>query len=414
MIRRLILNSTKLLTGSLVRAFIQAAYFLILGTKLPPSDFGIFIVILSVAALAMSLDGFGIGTYYLMKKTRGNILEKDIGKYFISFLIINIILLLISLVICLSIYSEISLAIILPILISEIVFYSLSGFIYQHLQAIEEFKDIAISQVVFSIMRLGAVLALFTSDSMNIENWALAYFLSSFFAFLFALYCFSKTTKISDINFCFATLEIYEIKESAHFALSRLSAAIGTEGDKLIVSKVITLEATGIYGLTQRMINMLNMPLLAVFNVAFPKLVEFGESSKAKTIDFAKKIALGTCCYSLLVVILYFCSRGLIESIIGSQFNEHLNLIDILIFIPLSRSFKTIFADLLTGFDLQKTRSLCQFGMLPIGFLGMLFMSFQFGVIGAGVAAVGFELLSGLLFFYVFKSRVINEKTINS
>ena len=177
---------------------------------------------------------------------------------------------------------------------------------------------------------------------------------------------------------------------------------------------MITLEATGIYGLTQRIINMINMPLLAVFNVAFPKFVEFGESSKTKAIDFAKKIALGTCCYSLLVVILYFCSRGLIESIIGPQFKEHLNLIDILIFIPLSRSFKTIFADLLTGFDLQKIRSLCQFGMLPIGFVGMLFMSFQFGVIGAGIAAVGFELLSGLLFFYVFKSRVINEKTINS
>lgn len=404
-----------LFLGNILRAVIQALYFFLLAREIGAYDFGVFTLILAVIAIISPWEGGGLGSIYLMKRSRGIWNDRDAQEIILWYLIIGVFLSIFSAMIQSLFILDIQSIFLLLFCISELIFFSLSSLFNLHFQSIGKFYYISIVNVIYGFFRLsGLAIFLSFSTDLSIEMWSIVYLISSFLAFLISLILFFSTVVRTKIRMDLALNKYKELTVAFHFSFSRFTASINGEADKLLISKFVSVEASGIYGLAMRVINMINMPLLSFFSVTYPEFFRIGGISLLGAVNLGVKLIIPIFFYMLIALVSFNLLGSLIIDFLGSDYIEVLDAISILIFYPLLRSLKTISADILSGSGFQKERAQIQLFILIFGLMILFTMIMYFGWQGACYSLLIIELLSFILFSIVIKLKILKESHENT
>lgn len=411
MYKKIFSNSRVLLIGNVIRAVIQAVYFFLLAREIGSYDFGLFTLVLSVIAIFSPWDGFGLGSLYLMNRSRGNSDDSDVVSVFIWYIFSGSLLTLLAFLIKFIFFDYISNWVFAAFCLSELFFFSLSSLFILHFQAIGNFVNIAIINVTFGACRLmGLSVAIYFLNELLLSHWAITYLVSSIIAFLVSFILFTNSIQLFKTNIHTVIIRRNELKEAFHFGLSRFTAAINGELDKLLLSKMVNVDVAGIYGLAMRIVNMVNMPLLSLFNVTYPQFFFAGEKGTCSAVKFARKLVLPIIAYMLLVILLFNTLGYLIVNFLGDEYSAIDRALSVLIYYPFIRAFKTIAADILSGSGYVKERSHVQMFVLPLGAALLYILINSHGWIGACYSLILIELISFILFSVVVAHKVKFEK----
>jgi O-antigen/teichoic acid export membrane protein len=194
------------------------------------------------------------------------------------------------------------------------------------------------------------------------------------------------------------------IRPGWHFAVGQAAQNIYTDVDKVMLARLATLEATGIYAAAYRFIPLAYLPLNALMSALYPRFFKAGLNRTTRTL--ALETLWFTAGYGILATTALWLSAPYLPLVFGSGFRESVETLKLLAFIPLIQGLYSPFADALTGSGRQVVRTRGQLAALGINILLNLWLIPGWGWAGAAWATI----VSQLLLLAIFGWAVLQRK----
>jgi O-antigen/teichoic acid export membrane protein len=129
------------------------------------------------------------------------------------------------------------------------------------------------------------------------------------------------------------------------------------EIDKAILARLSTLEATGVYAASHRLIDMAFVPVQSLLLAGRAKFFEHGAHGIRGSIGLARRVAPLSLAYGLGVGVLLFVSAPLVPHLFGSDYTSAVSVIRWLSVIPLLKTLHSLAGNALTGAGYQRVRT---------------------------------------------------------
>ncbi len=203
-------------------------------------------------------------------------------------------------------------------------------------------------------------------------------------------------------------LDLHRVREGIYFSVATVSNEVYGNVDKLMLSKLSTLNMVGFYTIAFRMIRYLYIPVTAALTVMYPLFFHRGQFGIRKTLQLGFRAAWITLAYALLIVGGIFVSASwIVRTIFGAAFLPATGLMKVMSLILIFQAFSLVVGDALTGAGYQKQRTYFLLVTVAVNFGLNLLLIPLYGAFGAAWASVFSEaLLSGLIVGFALRNRV--------
>jgi O-antigen/teichoic acid export membrane protein len=361
-------NTATLALGQGLRLSIQAAYFVLIARALGPKQYGAFVAMASLVAVASPFAGVG-STIVLLKYVSRD--RSQLAGYWGNGLLTIVISgLLLSLgVVAAAPFFLGRQFVFLTILVSlsdlfMIRVADLAAFAFVALGRMGESARI---NVYISLTRLiGIVVIAASIRHPTVGDWTIAYTISAAVCFVYA---FVRTT-IAAGGIQVRPLHAWKtLPESSLFAVSISSSTIYNDMDKTMVGKIAGFAATGIYGAAYRIVDVSLVPVRAMLSAAYPEFFRLGVGGPTATKKYAYKLIKRSAPFGCVVALGLFLGAPILPHILGNSYLSTVEALRWLAVIPPLRCVHIFLADGLTGAGHQRSRTLVQVsvGALNIG-----------------------------------------------
>lgn len=392
---RLLKDTSWMMFANISRMVFQGLVFFLVAKHLGPEGFGAFSAVIAVASILAPFVHLGAYSLVIRDITNGIPTVKTIGDSLITSFLIFPIAMLIFIFINIAVIDNISFMVIIPIAISSFIGGLVMGIFRAVNMAHGSFKYIA--YIEFSHGLLGAllvgILPIFEGD---IALWASLYMLQYIITSLFCIFLISKRWgKIT------GTIKNAKdrIRLGLHFSVAGLASSAITDFDKTMLAKLSTLEATGVYSLAHRIINMLFFPLNAFIGILYPRFFKRGKSGYSESRKLAIKSLLIVLPFSMISIIFIWLANPLIIMFLGEEYVDAGDALIIMSLLLIVQGVQIPFADALTGAGFQKLRTLGQVGAVTINIILNLLLIPGYGWYGAVISSLITQIL--LLTYFV-------------
>ncbi|MGN2272019.1 oligosaccharide flippase family protein [Priestia megaterium] len=387
-------NTAWMLVGYLAKVGLQAVTFVFLAKQLGIREFGIFSSILAVSSIIAPFVHLGAYNMLIEDIVKGKQVSKAVGNNLVtSLIVLPLGLLLIGII---SLYLKISIIISINVSIAV----CLGGLLIGINKAVnisqETLRYNSYLEVLLGFLQILSVFVLNTFDG-GILEWSTYYLICNLFVGTIALVTIIK-------RYGWVKGDLVNLKTRLNFGFHFAIAGLANNGladiDKTMLTKVASLEATGVFSLAQRVINMGFLPLMAFLGAIYPRFVNIEARGYEKSRNLAIRITPIVLAYSIMMILIIWIFAPILVGIIGEGFKEAKIAIRTLCFLILIQGLQYPFADALTGSGNQKIRTYCQVSVLFLNIMMNLAFIPKLGWVGAAVGSIISQIFFLLLLLF--------------
>jgi O-antigen/teichoic acid export membrane protein len=148
--------------------------------------------------------------------------------------------------------------------------------------------------------------------------------------------------------------------EGMFFSIAGSAATIYNDIDKIMLSWLGNLEATGVYAAAYRVIDVSMTPVRSLAAAAYPHFFRHGLDGMQATYRYALSLIAKASIFGAFASLALWFSAPLLPHILGARYNAAVPAVRWLALIPFLRCLHSFMADALSGAGLQRTRTTLQ------------------------------------------------------
>ncbi len=353
-------NTLLMLLSNGLKLFVQAAYFVIIARSLGSEQYGAFVGIVALATLFLPFVNWGSGEIMIKHVSRNRALFSEYwGNTLFIILVFSLVLTTVLAFVAKSIIPiPVSPVTIILFLLAELLFKLIIDASGKAFMAVEMLHRTAQINILFSIKNLvGAVILVVFFPKATLTVWAILYFTSTLALALITCLMVNRFLESP-------RLALWRFKSEAmqgfYFSLDAAADNINQNIDKTLLTRLSTLEATGIYGAAYRLIDVAFVPIASLMAVTYAKFFQKGETGISGNIKFAIQLSLIAGLYGFLGSLCLFFFAPIVPYILGEEYVNVVEALHWLAPLLLIASLSFFAADTLTGAGFQGVRSAIQ------------------------------------------------------
>ena len=415
-------KDTSILTlGMGLRAFSQGLVFIIIARSMGSDGYGGFVSLIAITGTLSGLVGFG--SHVLL--TRDTALDPQKfnqawGNTLFSLAISIPIIFIVYLILAFFILpNEISWMPILFIGIADLIFWPLSNVCVSAYQGFERIGRVSRMIIVPVVMRLlVAFIFLFLLINENIQQsmlltWTSLYLIAAIMAVGYTQWIVYKDLgkPLFSNHYWFS-----QIKESMPFALWASSDKLYIDADKVMLARMTSLDATGVYSAAYRLVDIFLLPIQSLIGAATPHFFQEGKKGIYYALIYSIKLINIPFIYSLSIGFIIYLSAEFIPFILGGSFNESIEAIRYLAWIPIIILPKILLQSILASSGFQKKGMQIVLTGAVINIVSNLLLIPIMGWKGAAIATYIAEINISLIMFiflnYLLKKDSLQRQAI--
>jgi O-antigen/teichoic acid export membrane protein len=394
-------NTMWALGGYGLRLFIQAAYFIIIARCLGAGNYGAFIAVAALISAISPFVGLGSGNLLVKNVARDrNLFQAYWGNGLLMTACTGLLLLAFVIGLCRIVLPQsIPLIVVVLVGVSDLIFVRVLDLAAWAFQSCEMLSHNAQLNVLISLTRLIGIagLALAASHS-TVVAWSGVYLAGSVVAALIAV-CW--------ITFKFGRprLALHRIRdeslEGLYFSISFAAQTIYNDIDKVMVARLATLPAAGIYAAAYRLIEVAFLPIRALLNATYVGFFRRGAAGIQVSVRYGRRLLLKTFAYPVFIFAVLLIAAPIVPHILGRGFREATEALRWLSLLPLLKTLHYFVSDALTGAGYQRLRTFSQIGVAVFNTLINLWLIPAYGWRGAAWSSLASDALLALTLWIV-------------
>ncbi len=270
--RGLLRDTTHLSIGQGFRLVIQAAYFVLIARALGPDAYGAFVTVVAMAALLGPFSGLGTATLFI-KNVRSGKREASIcwGNGILLTVLSGTLLSGLGAGLSALLHLKTVPSVVTIVCVADLVLLKVTELAAFGFTALDQMKQTSIQSVVVSLLRLGGIVILVvTMHPVTLNLWVLTYLLTTLLGTLYALMKGGRLwgRPVVDLR---ALRE--DAAEGVFFSVAGSATTIYNDIDKIMLSRLADLAATGVYSAAYRVIDVTMTPVRSLAAAAYPQLL---------------------------------------------------------------------------------------------------------------------------------------------
>ena len=354
--RGLLRDTTHLSIGQGFRLIIQAAYFVLIARSLGPDAYGAFVTVVAMAALLGPFSGLGTANLFI-KNVRSGKREASIcwGNGILLTVLSGTLLSCLGVGLSAVLHLKTVSLVVTIVCVADLVLLKVTELAAFGFAAMDQMKQTSIQNVVVSLLRLGGIVALVvTVHPVTLDLWVFTYLFTTLLGTLYALVKGWQLwgRPVVDLR---ALRE--DATEGVFFSVAGSATTIYNDIDKIMLSRLADLAATGVYGAAYRVIDVTMTPVRSLAAAAYPHFFRKGVGGMAQTYPYALSLIAKTSIYGALASAGLWLMAPILPHILGNQYRGVLPAVRWLALIPLLRCLHSFMADALSGAGLQRIRT---------------------------------------------------------
>jgi O-antigen/teichoic acid export membrane protein len=386
-------NTLWVIIGQGLRLIIQAVYFTVIARSLGANNYGAFVGAVALVAIAGPFGTLGSGNLLVKNVSRD---KSAFARYWGQALLITLIstsVLFTAIVLLSHLLLPASIPVALVILVggADLFGFCLITLSIFAFQAVEQFKWTATISVLMSAGRLiGALVLVSMHRHPTALQWGQIYCFATVAVAVTALTL--VTVKLGRPHFNLHR-SAYEFREGFYFSSSVSAQTIYNDIDKMMLARIGTLDATGIYGAAYRLIDVSFVPISSLLAAANPSFFRKGADGISATQHYAKRLTARGVIYAALVTVGILLFGGVVPYVLGPEYERTVEALRWLALIPVLRTLHYFFSDALTGAGHQGIRCGIQASVAIINVLINLWLIPRYSWRGAAWASLASDAL---------------------
>jgi O-antigen/teichoic acid export membrane protein len=400
-------NTASMIAGGLVRLVLQGAYFVVIARSLGADQFGAFSGVLALIAVLSPFASLGMGNLIIKSVSHDTTTFRDswgnalcaTGALSAGFLI------LVLLVSRLILPREISWLLVVFIGLSDMLLVNIVNLAGQAFQAFEHLHKTARVQVVLITARVAAALVLIViNHHPTAMLWSSFYFLGTAASALYSLIWVCR--ELGSPTLALGSLR-RNVREGMYFSVSLSSQSIYNNIDKTMLTRLSTLDGTGIYTTAYRLIDLAFQPVSALLASTYSRFFHHGANGLAASTRFARRLLPFSMGYGVLAALGLVLAAPIVPHVLGESYARAVEAVWWLSPIIVLRSVHYFLADSLTGSGFQGVRTFIQLMVAGQNVLLNLWLIPTHGWRGAAWASLASDgmLMIGLALSILILSR---------
>jgi O-antigen/teichoic acid export membrane protein len=343
-----------------VSVFIQGLYFIILARFLGPTEYGAFLSVAAIASIVGPFSGWGADKILVRHVSRDNSLFPIFwGNALFLIISSGVFLALVgALFIPLFMPDEVTPLLVVFIFLADLVGLKTIESAHLALLAAGKVKDIAVVSIIYAVIKFSAaaLMPLFLPQA-NSELWSFLYFLSTAMSTLISVAIVHRLLGTPKILFS----EMWKrMGEGFFFSLSTSADYVNHNVDKMMLAKMASLQATGLYGAAGRFLDFVYFPINTIFGTTYARFFQHGSQGIRGCVSFAKKLFPVVIGYGVLAFLCILIFAPVTVFLVGSEFQDVVLVLRWFAPMPLIVGFQKLTGDILTGSEFQGVRSIIQ------------------------------------------------------
>jgi O-antigen/teichoic acid export membrane protein len=409
-------NTLWMVSGQGLRLIIQAVYFTVIARSLGANNYGAFLGVVALVGIVYPFGMLGSGNLLVKNVSRNKSLFAHYWGQALLFTLISTVVLF-TLVVVLSTWllpASIPLRLVTLVSGADLFGFSLitlSGFAFQ---AVEQLKWTATINVLMSGARLaGALFLISLHRHPTVLQWGYVYCWTTALVVITALALVSFKLGWPKFNL---QRSAHELREGFYFSSSISAQTVYNDIDKMMLARIGTLDATGIYGAAYRLVDVSFVPISSLLAAAYPSFFRKGTDGLAATLTYARRLLPRAFAYAALVSTSILLFAGLVPYILGPEYTRSVEALRWLALIPMLRVTHYFFSDALTGAGFQGVRTSIQAGVAIFNVLINFWLIPQYSWRGAAWASLASDglLVCGIGLAVVVLNRQSRNVVVNS
>jgi O-antigen/teichoic acid export membrane protein len=399
-------NTAWLTLGQGGRTVLQAAYFVVIARSLGPSGLGAFAAAAALSALAAPFAGLGAGNVLIQHVARDS---RAFHRYWGGSLAVTLasgagsvgLVILVSRAI---LPATIPTILVVCVAISDLLFTTVLFLCGQAYQSVERMARTAQLPIVTSFLRLVAA-GIFVSlpGPHSPARWGVYYVTCTALSTLVAVALAVRELGRPALRFTYGRREL---RDGLYFASGISAQNVYNDIDKTMLSRMSTLDATGIYSAAYRIIDVAMVPLRSLAVAAYPRFFRHGSRGVQASLGVARRLLPAAVGYGCLAGALLFLLAPLLPRFLGGDYAHAVQAVRWLALLPVLKSVQASAADTLTGAGYQGTRTSLQIGIALFNVGINIPLITHFSWLGAAWASLVTDgVLAALLWFVVWRFR---------
>ena len=393
--------------GYLVRLAAQAVYFVVLARTLGPAQFGTFIALLAMVSIVAPFAGVGTGNLVVMHAARdqGELAER-LGTALVALLasatVLSVGLLAVGRLVLPGAGGA---GVVLLLVLSELFAMQVVELCGQAFQARDRLDSTATITAMASVVRAAAVVAYAGfSPAPSAAGWAAWYLAATFVAATLA--CGMVVARLGLPRFRRGRLQ-RSVHEGLFFSIGSASKTVYSDVDKVMLSRIAGVDATGIYSAAYRMLSVAFAPVQALVFASNTRLYREGARGPGAVLRFARAMTPPLLMYGAAMGALLFLGAPLLPFLLGEGYERSGEALRWLAVLPLVQGVHYLFGDALMGAGSQAARSGLQVMTACANVMLNLWLIPLYSWKGAAVASLLSELMlaAGVVWLLTRRAR---------
>ena len=356
-------NTVWMFLGQGLRLIIQAVYFTVIARSLGPHNYGAFIGVVALVAIAYPFGTMGSGSLLIKNVSRDRgLFPVYWGRALLTSLVCTS--LLFAAVAVLSRFTlppEIPPRLVFLVCGADLFGQSLIIMCGQAFQAFERLNWTATLSVLISTSRLCSALVLVAIHrNPSALEWGYLYSFSTAIVLIAALTLVSFKLGMPIFNW---RRPGAELREGFYFSVSFSAQTIYNDIDKTMLTRLGTLDAAGIYGAAYRLIDVTFAPVWCLMAAAYPNFFRMGAQGINTTLGYAKLLLKRALMYAGLAAAGVLLFAGIVPHVLGPEYARTVEAMRWLALLPILKTLHYFLSDALTGAGYQAVRTSIQAGV---------------------------------------------------
>ncbi len=390
-------NSLWMMGGQALRAGVQLLYFVLIARALGSAQYGSFVAVTALVAIVAPFASWGSGNLLIKHTVRDRqAFPTYWGAAVATTLTTSLALtLLIVAVAQLALPPGLPLALLLLVALSDLLFARLIDVSGQAFQAFHRLDRTAALQLLPALVRLAAAALLFVLPVPKTALvWSSLFFVSTVVSAVCAVLWVRR-----DLGWGPLSLRPVgrEAREGGAFALSLSAQSIYNDIDKIMLARLVSTEAAGVYAAAYRIVDTAFTPVRSVLYAAYARFFQRGQAGLRGSAAFALQLLPWTGGYGLLIAAVLWLCAPVLPLLFGADFAATADVLRWLSPLVLLKTLHYFAADALTGAGYQGTRSAVQVGVAVLNGLLNLWLLPRYGWLGAVWASLGSDALLAIV-----------------
>jgi O-antigen/teichoic acid export membrane protein len=396
--RGLLRDTTHLSIGQGFRLVLQAAYFVLIARSLGPDAYGAFVTVVAMAALLGPFSGLGSPNLFI-KNVRSGKRKANVcwGNGVLIAVFSGSILSAVGTGLSLLLGLKTPPFVVMMVCFSDLVLVKVTELAASGFTALDRMTQTSIQSVVVSLLRLAGIAALaLMVHAVTLDRWVMVYLLTSL---LGALYAVGQGWRLWGSPGMDMRALREDAAEGVFFSIAGSASTVYNDIDKIMLSRLANLAATGVYGAAYRVIDVTMTPVRSLAAAAYPHFFRKGMGGMAATYPYALSLMTKTVLYGILASTGLWLLAPVLPLVLGSRYEAVVPAVRWLSLIPLLRCIHSFLADALSGAGFQRTRSSIQGLAAVVNVLGNLIILPRYSWRGAAWTSLGCDGLLVALFW---------------